>query len=101
MLNLTSKKTLDAKMRVKSDIFAGWEEDIDHQVRGEEGDGGGAGLTWLRVSQCRYAFWGMGGREAVFVLSSVPVGGGCAGSGDVHALHRGREEGRGRVHQPR
>ena len=32
MLNLTSKKTLDAKMRVKSDIFAGWEEDIDHQV---------------------------------------------------------------------
>lgn len=36
MLNLTSKKTLDAKMRVKSDIFAGWEENIDHQVR-EEG----------------------------------------------------------------
>jgi hypothetical protein len=33
MLNLTSKKTLDAKMRVKSDIFAGWEEEIDHQVR--------------------------------------------------------------------
>jgi hypothetical protein len=32
MLNLTSKKTLDAKMRVKSDIFAGWEEEIDHQV---------------------------------------------------------------------
>lgn len=32
MLNLTSKKTLDAKMRVKSDIFAGWEENIDHQV---------------------------------------------------------------------
>lgn len=32
MLNLTSKKTLDAKMRVKSDIFAGWEEHIDHQV---------------------------------------------------------------------
>lgn len=34
MLNLTSKKTLDAKMRVKSDIFAGWEEEVDHQVRG-------------------------------------------------------------------
>jgi len=34
MLNLTSKKTLDAKMRVKSDIFAGWEEHgVDHQVR--------------------------------------------------------------------
>ncbi len=33
MLNLTSKKTLDAKMRVKSDIFAGWEESVDHQVR--------------------------------------------------------------------
>lgn len=32
MLNLTSKKTLDAKMRVKSDIFAGWGEQIDHQV---------------------------------------------------------------------
>lgn len=32
MLNLTSKKTLDAKMRVKSDIFAGWEEEVDHQV---------------------------------------------------------------------
>ena len=32
MLNLTSKKTLDAKMRVKSDIFAGWEEAVDHQV---------------------------------------------------------------------
>lgn len=32
MLNLTSKMTLDAKMRVKSDIFAGWEEEIDHQV---------------------------------------------------------------------
>jgi myo-inositol-1-phosphate synthase len=33
MLNLTSKKTLDAKMRVKNDIFTGWEEEIDHQVR--------------------------------------------------------------------
>ena len=33
MLNLTSKKTLDAKMRVKQDIFAKWEENIDHQVR--------------------------------------------------------------------
>eukprot|EP00624_Nannochloropsis_granulata_P002250 evm.model.NODE_21477_length_6047_cov_27.332561.2 len=34
MLNLTSKKTLDAKMRVKSDIFDGWEEHgVDHQVR--------------------------------------------------------------------
>jgi myo-inositol-1-phosphate synthase len=34
MLNLTSKKTMDAKMRVKSDIFGPWQEhDLDHQVR--------------------------------------------------------------------
>lgn len=33
MLNLTTKKTLDAKMRVKNDIFAPWEEDINHEVR--------------------------------------------------------------------
>ncbi|CAN0026395.1 unnamed protein product [Discosporangium mesarthrocarpum] len=32
MLNLTTKKTLHAKMRVKSDIFAPWEEDINHEV---------------------------------------------------------------------
>jgi len=40
MLNLavskgaTQKKTVAAKLRVKSDIFAPWEEAIDHQVRG-------------------------------------------------------------------
>jgi myo-inositol-1-phosphate synthase len=34
MLNLTSKKTVEAKMRVKSDIFRPWNEDqLDHQVR--------------------------------------------------------------------
>ena len=34
MLNLTSKVTLKAKMRVKSNIFGPWEEDeLDHQVR--------------------------------------------------------------------
>ena len=33
MLNLTTKKTLDAKMRVKNDIFAPWKEDINHEVR--------------------------------------------------------------------
>lgn len=34
MLNLTSKKTVGAKMRVKSNIFQPWEEhDLDHQVR--------------------------------------------------------------------
>jgi myo-inositol-1-phosphate synthase len=34
MLNLTSKKTIDAKMRVKSNIFGPWQEkDLDHQVR--------------------------------------------------------------------
>jgi len=34
MLNLTSKKTVGAKMRVKSNIFGPWEEDeLDHQVR--------------------------------------------------------------------
>ena len=34
MLNLTSKKTVAAKMRVKSDIFGPWQEqDLDHQVR--------------------------------------------------------------------
>lgn len=33
MYNLTSKRTLDAKMRVKNDIFGPWEEQIDHQVR--------------------------------------------------------------------
>lgn len=33
MLNLTTKKTLNAKMRVKSDIFGPWEEtDLDHKV---------------------------------------------------------------------
>lgn len=32
MLNLTTKKTLSAKMRVKSNIFAPWEEDINHEV---------------------------------------------------------------------
>lgn len=32
MLNLTTKKTLGAKMRVKKDIFAPWEEDINHEV---------------------------------------------------------------------
>jgi len=33
MLNLTTKKTLDAKMRVKSDIFGPWqEENLDHKV---------------------------------------------------------------------
>eukprot|EP00934_Nitzschia_sp_Nitz4_P001889 Nitzschia sp. Nitz4//scaffold118_size93875//21477//22979//NITZ4_004780-RA/size93875-augustus-gene-0.93-mRNA-1//-1//CDS//3329533700//1889//frame0 len=34
MLNLTSKKTVGAKMRVKSNIFGPWQEtDLDHQVR--------------------------------------------------------------------
>ena len=34
MLNLTSKSTLEAKMRVKSNIFGPWEEDqLDHQVK--------------------------------------------------------------------
>jgi myo-inositol-1-phosphate synthase len=34
MLNLTSKKTLEAKMRVKSNIFGPWEEkELDHQVK--------------------------------------------------------------------
>jgi myo-inositol-1-phosphate synthase len=34
MLNLTSKATIKAKMRVKSNIFGPWEEDeLDHQVR--------------------------------------------------------------------
>ena len=34
MLNLTSKKTVKAKMRVKSNIFGPWQEDeLDHQVR--------------------------------------------------------------------
>ncbi len=32
MYNLTSKKTLGAKMRVKGDIFGPWDEDIDHKV---------------------------------------------------------------------
>jgi myo-inositol-1-phosphate synthase len=33
MLNLTTKKTLNAKMRVKSDIFGPWQEDdLDHKV---------------------------------------------------------------------
>lgn len=33
MLNLTTKKTLNAKMRVKSNIFGPWEEnDLDHKV---------------------------------------------------------------------
>merc|ERR1711862_76652 len=32
MLNLTSKKTISAKMRVKKDIFSTWEENIDHKV---------------------------------------------------------------------
>lgn len=32
MLNLTTKKTLSAKMRVKNNIFAPWEEDINHEV---------------------------------------------------------------------
>ena len=33
MLNLTTKKTLSAKMRVKSDIFGPWqEENLDHKV---------------------------------------------------------------------
>ena len=34
MLNLTSKKTIKAKMRVKSNIFEPWKEtELDHQVR--------------------------------------------------------------------
>eukprot|EP00526_Cylindrotheca_closterium_P011966 CAMPEP_0113632874 /NCGR_PEP_ID=MMETSP0017_2-20120614/17096_1 /TAXON_ID=2856 /ORGANISM="Cylindrotheca closterium" /LENGTH=473 /DNA_ID=CAMNT_0000543465 /DNA_START=14 /DNA_END=1435 /DNA_ORIENTATION=+ /assembly_acc=CAM_ASM_000147 len=34
MLNLTSKKTVEAKMRVKKNIFEPWqEEELDHQVR--------------------------------------------------------------------
>jgi myo-inositol-1-phosphate synthase len=34
MLNLTSKTTIDAKMRVKSNIFGPWEEtELDHQVK--------------------------------------------------------------------
>ncbi|CAJ1951134.1 unnamed protein product [Cylindrotheca closterium] len=34
MRNLTSKKTIAAKMRVKKDIFEPWQEDeLDHQVR--------------------------------------------------------------------
>uniref|UniRef100_A0A7S1FWF0 inositol-3-phosphate synthase n=1 Tax=Corethron hystrix TaxID=216773 RepID=A0A7S1FWF0_9STRA len=34
MLNLTSKATVKAKMRVKSNIFGPWDEDqLDHQVR--------------------------------------------------------------------
>lgn len=34
MLNLTSKKTVKAKMRVKQNIFEPWQEDeLDHQVR--------------------------------------------------------------------
>merc|ERR1712194_842247 len=34
MLNLTSKTTLEAKMRVKSNIFGPWEEEqLDHQVK--------------------------------------------------------------------
>jgi len=34
MLNLTSKKTVDAKLRVKKDIFQPWQEsELDHQVR--------------------------------------------------------------------
>jgi len=33
MLNLTSKKTIDAKLRVKNNIFSSWEEDqLDHKV---------------------------------------------------------------------
>lgn len=33
MLNLTSKKTINAKMRVKKDIFKPWQEDeLDHKV---------------------------------------------------------------------
>lgn len=33
MLNLTTKKTLDAKMRVKSNIFGPWQEEVlDHKV---------------------------------------------------------------------
>lgn len=32
MLNLTTKKTLNAKLRVKNNIFAPWEEDINHEV---------------------------------------------------------------------
>lgn len=35
MLNLTTKKTLNAKMRVKSNIFAPWKEDINHEVRSQ------------------------------------------------------------------
>lgn len=34
MLNLTSKKTVEAKMRVKQNIFEPWQEtELDHQVR--------------------------------------------------------------------
>ena len=34
MLNLTSKKTVDAKLRVKKNIFEPWQEtELDHQVR--------------------------------------------------------------------
>jgi len=35
MLNLTSKKTISAKLRVKQDIFGPWDEEppVDHQVR--------------------------------------------------------------------
>eukprot|EP00980_Cylindrotheca_fusiformis_P015247 scaffold4239_cov80-Cylindrotheca_fusiformis.AAC.4 len=34
MLNLTSKRTVEAKMRVKQDIFEPWQEtELDHQVR--------------------------------------------------------------------
>lgn len=61
MLNLTSKKTLDAKMRVKSDIFAGWGESIDHQVRrgkgrgrrkGEGESGGREEVVYVRLRLC-------------------------------------------------
>ncbi|CAM9166901.1 unnamed protein product [Phaeothamnion confervicola] len=56
MLNLTARKTLDAKMRVKSDIFGGWEEDIDHQARRQGNDGCLAGemlLCSVRVMYTR------------------------------------------------
>lgn len=55
MLNLTSKKTLDAKMRVKSDIFAGWEEEVDHQVRvcvSADTARGGGGCRYMHTFSC-------------------------------------------------
>lgn len=62
MLNLTTKKTLSAKMRVKSNIFAPWEEDINHEVRPAVFSGGRGAMAALHFTSLRFwcSAFGMG-----------------------------------------